>query len=52
MTYPQAAEYLEVSKRQVQRLVSAKLIKVQRLGHRTVRISKQALDDYLKRCTK
>ena len=52
MTYDQAADYLEVSKRQMRRLVAAKLVPVARYGHRTVRISKQALDKYRDKCTK
>ena len=52
MTYDQAAEYLELSKRQLRRIVAAKLLPVTRYGHRTVRVSKQALDAYRDKCTK
>lgn len=53
MNYQQAAEYLGFrDKRSVQRRVAARLITAQRIGHRTVRITKQALDNYLEKCTK
>ena len=52
MTYKQAAEYLECSKSHIRKIVAAKLVKVTRYGHRTVRVSKQALDAYRDKCTK
>ena len=52
MTYKQAAEYLECSTAHVRKIVAAKLVKVTRYGHRTVRVSKQDLDAYREKCTK
>ena len=52
MTYKQAAEYLECGIGHIRKIVAAKLVKVTRYGHRTVRVSKQALDAYRDKCTK
>jgi len=52
MTYEQAAEFLEVSTRQVRRYAAARLFPVTRLGHRTVRINRTDLERFRKKCTK
>jgi|TARA_R110000824_G_scaffold182442_2_gene363287 excisionase family DNA binding protein len=52
MTYEQAAEFLEVSKRQVRRFAAARLFPVTRFGHRTVRINRIDLENFKRKCTK
>jgi len=52
MTYEQAAEFLEVSKRQVRRYAADGRLPVTRLGHRTVRIARMDLERLKAKCTK
>jgi excisionase family DNA binding protein len=52
MDYKGAAEFLEVSTRQVRRYAAARLFPVTRLGHRTVRINRIDLEKFKAKCTK
>jgi|19_taG_2_1085344.scaffolds.fasta_scaffold61158_3 excisionase family DNA binding protein len=52
MNYEQAAEFLEVSKRQVRRYAADGRLPVTRLGHRTVRIARMDLERLKAKCTK
>jgi len=51
LTKKEVAEMLQVSKRQVERLIATRKLVASRLSHKIVRIRKEEVDRYLRRTT-